>query len=50
MGSTAIGIPTGAPVATYPFEIFSFFYAWSYEDDAKNADRDGEVMVRLQVR
>lgn len=29
---------------------FSFFYSWICEDDAKNVDRDGEVIGKLQVK
>jgi len=50
MGSTATRIPTGAPVATSPLETSASLYAWSYEDDAKDVDRDGEVIGRIQVR
>ena len=50
MGSAAIGIPTGAPVATSPLETSASFYAWSYEDDARDADGDGEVIGKLRVR
>ena len=50
MGSATKGIPTGAPVAASPFETSVIFYAWSCEDDAKDVDRDGEVIGRLQVR
>ena len=41
MGSTATGIPTGAPIATSPFEASASFCAWSCEDDAKDVGRDG---------
>ena len=47
MGSTATGIPTRAPVAASPLENLASFYAWSYEDDARDVDRDGEVIGRL---
>jgi len=44
MGSAARGIPTGAPLGASPFEISTYFCAWICEDDAKDVDRDGEVM------
>jgi len=50
MGSTTIGIPIGALVAASPLETSAYFCAWSYEDDAKDVDRVGEVIGRLQVR
>jgi len=50
MGSVAIGIPTGAPEATSSLETSTSFYAWSREDDARDVDRGGEVICRLQVR
>ena len=50
MGSATTGIPTGAPVAASPLETSASFCAWSYEDDARDVDRDGEVIGRLQVR
>jgi len=50
MGSIARGIPTGAPIATSPFETSAYFYAWSYEDDARDVYRDEEVIGGLQVR
>lgn len=50
MGSSATGIPTGAPVAASPFENSASFCAWRYEDDARDVDRDGEVIGGLQVR
>lgn len=50
MGSAATGIPTGALVAASPLETLASFYAWSYEDDVRDVDRDGEVIGRLQVR
>ena len=48
MGSTAIGIPTGAPVATSPLETSASFCAWSYEDDAKDVNIDGEVIDKVK--
>jgi len=50
MGSIATGIPIGAPVAPSPFKTSASFCAWSCEDDAKNVDRYGKVIGRLQVR
>ena len=50
MGSTAIGIPTGAHVVASHFKISAYFCIGSYEDDARDADGDGEVLGKLQVR
>lgn len=50
MGSAATGIPTGAPVAASPLEYSASFCAGSSEDDARDADGDGEVIGKLQVR
>ena len=46
MGSTT----TGVPVAASPLQTSASFCAWSFEDDPKDVDRDGEVIGRLQVR
>ena len=50
MGSAAIRIPTGALVAASPLKTSTSFCAWSFEEDARDVDRDGEVIGRLQVR
>lgn len=44
MESATTGIPTGAPLATSPFETSTYFCAWSCEDDVRDVDRDWEVM------
>lgn len=44
MGSVATGIPTGALVVASPFENSASFCAWSYEDDSRDVDKDGEVI------
>lgn len=50
MGLAAIGIPTRALVVASPFEISAYFCAGSCEDDARDADGDGEILGKLQVR
>jgi len=50
VGSAATGIPTRAPVAASPLETSTYFYAWSFTEDARDVDRDGEAIGRLQVR
>lgn len=50
MGLAATGIPTGAPVTASPFKISAYFCTGSYEDDARDANGDGEVLGKLQVR
>ena len=47
MGSTATGILTGARVVASPLEISAYFCAGGCEDDAKDADGDGEVIGKL---
>jgi len=49
MGLAAIGIPTRVPIAASPLETSAYSYAWNYGDDARDVDRDGEVIGRLQV-
>ena len=50
MGLAATRIPIGAPLAASPLETSASPYAWSFEDDARGVDKDGEVVGRLQMR
>ena len=50
MGSTAIGIPTGALIASSPFEILVYFGVGSYGDNARDIDGDGEVIGNMHER
>lgn len=50
MGSAATGIPPGALVVASPLQTSAAPYDWSFEDDVRGVDKDGEVVCRLQVR
>ena len=50
MGSAATRILIGAPIAASPLETPYSSCAWSCEDDARDVDKDGEVIGRLPVR
>ena len=50
MGSAATGIPTGAPIATSPFETSAISLCLELKNDVKGVDKDGGIAGKLQVK
>ena len=50
MGSTATGIPTGAPIATSPLETSAISLCLELENDSRGGDECWRDSKKLQVK